>query len=76
MAITSLDEADPGPYDVRLIIAPAYQLHAFWLVGSRDERIMIVSAGLEIALPSRTLLSVPDFLKELQNTQYIAGITY
>ena len=74
-AIAWIDQHVPEPAEVRLLVAPAYQLHAFWLVRDGDSRV-VVSDFPEGSLELRPGQIYPEqaFLAALRTAEPITGV--
>jgi hypothetical protein len=75
-AISWIDANLPGDVLVRLLIAPAYHLHAFWLLDDHDESFVVV---VDVARPLQGLGGPPpypaaQFLAALREVKPVTGI--
>jgi hypothetical protein len=76
-AIDWLDQHVDDDWLARLLVAPSYQLNAFWLLNrkSKDSQILIISLPETFRyLQKEKLISSRDFLESLGKEQNIAGI--
>jgi hypothetical protein len=74
-AIEWIDEYVPGDPETRLLVAPAYHLHAFWLVGDGGSSVVVSDfpeGGL--ALQRERLYSEAEFLRALRLAEPITGV--
>lgn len=74
-AIEWIDEHVPGDLEARLLVAPAYHLHAFWLVGDGESSV-VVSDFPEgsLALRRERLYPEAEFLMALRRADPITGV--
>jgi hypothetical protein len=73
--IDSMDRDDIDDPLVRLLIAPTYQTHAFWLLSdTKDDQVLVLSRPPEFtSLRTDQLLSQGEFLEALRGEQHIIG---
>jgi hypothetical protein len=80
-AIPELDdrfERKGQDYTVRLLQAPAYQLHAFWLcsnAGVGSDYVWPISCGIEGVVVGKEQKAI-DFLSSLRERAHVVGIAY
>jgi hypothetical protein len=76
---TAIAWADGNPPDdfedlkVRLLIVPAYQIHALWLTGDAKDRIVIADMPALRALKYETSYSGREFLEALSQETPVSG---
>lgn len=60
---------------VRLLIVPAYHLHAFWIFDGTDSRVLVVDMPNQFSqLQYRQLYSSKEFLESLAKEQHVIGV--
>lgn len=61
---------------VRLLVVPAYHLHAFWIVDV-EQRVIVIDCPAEYlsVLTPRRLFSAEEFLGGLRSVRHIEGLT-
>ena len=70
-----LDRNVEGDYLVHLLMIPAYQIYAFWLVKDTDERVLVVDAPSQYhELQRRHLYSTAEFIDTLSSLRHVDGI--
>jgi hypothetical protein len=77
-AIRWINENVGGDPLVRLLVAPAYQIHAFWLVyeGQPESKVFIIKAPSRFSgLKRSRLLKSRQFLKTLSTKGHLTGIS-
>lgn len=73
-AIQWVDANVNGDPLVRLLVCPAFYLHAFWLFGQEGSQILIVDMPADfVYLKGQTLYSSGEFLRNLANENYSPG---
>lgn len=62
---------------VRVLLVPAYQVHAFWLLAENEtSELLVIAAPAELKdLQTDRLLSSEDFLKAFKDVKPFAGMT-
>jgi hypothetical protein len=75
-AIEWVDRNVPGDPLVRLLVVPAYHLHAFWLKEGNGSQVLVVDMPHGFTkLQTGKLYSSKEFLEALAQEQYIVGVT-
>ena len=75
-AIEWVDQNVKGDPLVRLLVVPAYHLHAFWLKEGNASQVLVVHMPQGFAkLQTGKLYGSKDFLEALAQEQHIVGIT-
>lgn len=74
-AIDWIDTHVPQDLEARLLIAPAYQLTAFWLHGAGDDRVVVAQAPATLRnLESQIDYPAEEFLARLAENRPSAGV--
>jgi len=74
-AITVLDREVPGDEQVRMLVIPAYFVHAFWIGSGTKTRLLLIDkpeylAGLEYG----QVYNFDEFLQRLSQQPHVVGI--
>ncbi len=72
-AITWVDRNTKGNPEVRLLIVPAYYLHAFWLLENGTNQVLVIDMPKQFTHLQRKKLYTPkEFLEALAKEQHAA----
>lgn len=77
--IDAIETRIPNNPVVRLLVAPAYQAHAFWLLheAERTSQVLVIDRPEGFAnLPTDRVLSSREFLANLTGKRYVVGVSY
>jgi hypothetical protein len=73
-AITVLDREVPGDEQIRLLVFPAYFLHAFWIGSGPDSRLLLIDRPEYITdLEYGQVYGFNDFVQRLSRHPHIIG---
>lgn len=76
LAIDWIDANAKGDPLVRLLVVPAFQVHAFWLVEGNDSSILVVDAPeIYQRLKRNGLMSASEFLDAIRGEQHVSGVS-
>lgn len=74
-AITVVDREAAGDEQVRILVIPAYFVHAFWIGSGSDSRVLLIHRPESVTgLEYNQIYSFYEFLQRLSRESYVIGI--